>query len=55
MGEIFKKTDGNYAIYLGDGSIVPEIIKPEGKKSQKFSDFINGNKKILETGFTSKD
>lgn len=55
VGEIYKNSHGKYAIYLGDGSIIPEIIKPEGKKSQNFHDFINGNKKILETGFTSKN
>lgn len=34
-----------------DGKIIIENIKPEGKKSQKFVDFLNGNPGFLEVGF----
>lgn len=51
FGKIFKNESGEYEICLEGGNITLEQIKVEGKKSQKFSDFVNGNKKILQSGF----
>lgn len=48
--KIFKE-NGQYKVALRGGNICIETLKPEGKKSQKMSDFINGNPDFLETGF----
>lgn len=48
--KIFKEKN-MVGIEFFDGKIIIENIKPEGKKSQKFSDFLNGNPEFLEVGF----
>ncbi len=50
FSKIFKK-DGKIGLSFEDGNIFLETVKPEGKKSQNISDFLNGNPDFLENGF----
>lgn len=48
--KIFKEKN-MAGIEFFDGKIIIENVKPEWKKSQKFTDFLNGNPGFLEVGF----
>lgn len=43
--------DEKIGVQVNGGVIFPEIVKPEGKKSQNFLDFLNGNADFLKSGF----
>lgn len=51
IGEIFEHQE-KMAVKCGKGFYVIEIIKPEGKKEIKASDYLKGNKKLIGQTFS---